>query len=51
VYIDNDGSALSAGVSPPNKEAEAQSDCIVDVLSGAAYPSPGSWPAKVTFNL
>lgn len=51
VYIDDDGSALSAGVSPPNKEAEAQSDCIVDVLSSASFPSPGSWPAKVTFNL
>jgi hypothetical protein len=51
VYVDNDGKAISAGVSAPDKESEAHSDCIVDVLKQATYPSPGSWPAKVTFSL
>jgi hypothetical protein len=51
VYVDADGSALGAGVSAPSKEGERASDCLVDVLVGATYPSPGSWPAKVTFTL
>jgi hypothetical protein len=51
VYVDANGSALGAGISPPNQEGEASSDCLVGVLVGATYPSPGSWPAKVTFSL
>jgi hypothetical protein len=51
VYVDRDGKALGAGISPPSQEAERRVDCIVDVLQAATYPSPGSWPAKVTFQL
>lgn len=51
VYVDADGTAMGVGVSPPNQDAERSSDCIVDVLVSATYPSPGSWPAKVTFSL
>src|SRR5690606_23057600 len=51
VYVNTDGTALSAGISAPNKEAEGASDCLARVLSEAVYPSPGSWPAKVTFAL
>lgn len=51
VYVDADGKALGAGISPPNKDGERASDCLVDVLVDATYPSPGSWPAKVTFSL
>ncbi len=50
-YIAQDGKALSVGIAPPNEDAEAASDCLVDVLQSASYPSPGSWPAKVSFQL
>ncbi len=51
VYVDTDGRAMSAGIAPPDKHAEAASDCLTNVLSEVTYPSPGSWPAKVTFSL
>ncbi|HEX4338900.1 MAG TPA: AgmX/PglI C-terminal domain-containing protein [Polyangiaceae bacterium] len=51
VYVDPDGSAVTAGVATSDDSGEAAADCIVGVLKGAKYPSPGSWPAKVTFEL
>jgi hypothetical protein len=51
VYIDTDGSPLAAGISAPNAEADAKSDCLVSVLKQAKFPSPGSWPGKATFSL
>jgi hypothetical protein len=51
VYVDTTGSAMGAGIAPPDKEGEAASDCLIDILSEAKYPSPGSWPAKVSFTL
>ena len=49
LYVDTDGNVLSAGATPPDEEGEKSVDCIVDALKGATFPSPGSWPAKVTF--
>lgn len=51
VYVDQDGKALSAGVASSDESGESAADCVADVLKGAKYPSPGSWPAKVTFPL
>jgi hypothetical protein len=51
LYVATDGSVLSAGVTPPDSAGEAAVDCLVDTLQGASLPSPGSWPAKVTFSL
>ena len=51
LYVATDGSVLSAGVTPPDNAGESAVDCLVDALKGAALPSPGSWPAKVTFSL
>lgn len=51
VYVDRDGKAIGAGISPPDKDGERRVDCLVDVLEAATYPSPGSWPAKVTFRI
>jgi hypothetical protein len=51
VYVDTEGRALAAGVSGEDPSAEATADCVSDVLREAKYPSPGSWPAKVTFSL
>lgn len=51
VYVATDGSVLSASVTPPNEDGESSVDCLVSTLKGASFPSPGSWPAKVTFTL
>ena len=52
VYVQTDGSTLAAGVAPPDERGEnAAVDCIVDVLKTMKFPSPGSWPAKVMFDV
>jgi hypothetical protein len=51
VYVDPDGSALSVGIAVSDEAGESAADCLVSVLKDAKYPSPGSWPAKVTFPL
>jgi hypothetical protein len=51
VYVATDGSVLAAGVTPPDEAGEESVDCLVSTLKAAAFPSPGSWPAKVTFTL
>jgi hypothetical protein len=51
MYVATDGSVLSASVTPPSEDGEDSVDCLVSTLKGASFPSPGSWPAKVTFTL
>lgn len=51
IYVATDGSVLAAGVTPPDEDGESSVDCLVSTLKGAAFPSPGSWPAKVSFTL
>jgi hypothetical protein len=51
MYVDTKGHALAVGIAPPDEKGESAVDCLVDVLKGASYPSPGSWPAKVAFTL
>jgi hypothetical protein len=51
IYLATDGSVLSAGVTPPDEAGEDSVDCLVSTLKSASFPSPGSWPAKVTFTL
>jgi hypothetical protein len=51
LYVDTSGKAIGVGVTPPDEPADSKTDCIVEVLRGLSYPSPGSWPAKVTFKL
>jgi hypothetical protein len=51
MYVATDGTVLSAGVTPPNEDGEESVDCLVSTLKSASFPSPGSWPAKITFTL
>lgn len=51
VYVDPDGAALSVGIAASDDSGEDAADCLVSVLKDAKYPSPGSWPAKVSFPL
>jgi len=51
VYVDTNGSVMAAGVAPPDEAGEAAVDCLVGVIKGTKFPSPGSWPAKVGVEL
>jgi hypothetical protein len=51
MYVGTDGKPIAVGAAPPGVEADLAIDCMVGVLMGAKFPSPGSWPAKVTFQL
>jgi hypothetical protein len=50
VYVQTNGTPMAAGVAPPDERGEPGSvDCMVDVIKSMRFPSPGSWPAKVSF--
>jgi hypothetical protein len=45
------GKVQAVGVAPPDKDADAKADCIVDAVKRFKMPSPGSYAAKVSFSL
>lgn len=51
LYVGTEGEVLAAGVTPPDETGEDAVDCLVEALQSAKFPSPGSWPAKVTLTL
>jgi hypothetical protein len=51
LYVGTEGEVLAAGVAPPDESGEDAVDCLVEALRAAKFPSPGSWPAKVTLKL
>jgi hypothetical protein len=51
LYVGTAGEVLSAGIAPPDESGEEAADCLVEALQAAKFPSPGSWPAKVTLKL
>jgi hypothetical protein len=51
IYVGTDGAVLAAGVTPPDERGDGAVDCMVSALKASTFPSPGSWPAKVTFAL
>lgn len=52
MYVGPGGKVLTAGVVTSSKDANDQTECLVNVLEKLkGLPSPGSWPAKVTFGL
>ncbi|GMV12628.1 MAG: AgmX/PglI C-terminal domain-containing protein [Polyangiaceae bacterium] len=51
LYVSQTGKVLAAGVTPPDETGEAAVDCLVEVIKGTKFPSPGSWPAKVSVEL
>ena len=50
-YVAADGSVLTASVTSPDEQGEQDVDCLVEVVEQTTFPSPGSWPAKVSFPL
>jgi hypothetical protein len=51
VYVDTDGRVLAAGIASSDAAAARSADCLAEALKAALFPSPGSWPAKVSFRL
>lgn len=51
MYVDTDGSVLAAGIAHADDSGESAADCLLGVVKAGTFPSPGSWPAKVTFSL
>jgi hypothetical protein len=52
VYVGTGGRVMAAGVAMSNKDGEETADCLAKALvKMKGLPSPGSWPAKVSFGL
>jgi hypothetical protein len=52
MYVGPGGKVLSAGVAAASKDGDEKADCLVKALMKMkGLPSPGSWPAKVSFGL
>jgi hypothetical protein len=52
MYVGPGGKVLAAGVVTAAKDADDTVDCLAGVLEKMkGLPSPGSWPAKVSFGL
>jgi hypothetical protein len=52
VYVGRGGHVLSAGVATSTKEGTDKTECLEKALLKLhGLPSPGSWPAKVSFDL
>jgi hypothetical protein len=50
-YVLPDGRVASAGVAPPNEDAESASDCVVDAIRKVRFRSGGGRDAKVIFEI
>ena len=48
-YVDKEGKVISAGAATPIEEADGAAECMVKTVRGWQLPSPGGFPAKVTF--
>jgi outer membrane biosynthesis protein TonB len=51
LYVDTDGKVISAGASRPDPGKPEVAACVTKAVQGLKFPSPGSWPAKVTVPL
>jgi hypothetical protein len=52
MYVGTGGRVLAAGVATSTKDGEEKVDCLTEALvKMKGLPSPGSWPAKVSFGL
>ncbi len=50
-YVVPGGKVQSVGVATDTKDGADQIDCIVSAVKAMKMPTPGSWAAKVTFQL
>jgi len=50
-YVAEGGKVIGVGVAAPEKDADDKIDCVVKAVKKLKPPSPGSWPAKVSFKI
>ncbi len=50
-YVGSGGQVLAVGVAASDEATSAQIDCVAAGVSSWRMPDPGSYPAKVTFDL
>lgn len=50
-YVAPGGEVLAVGASSTDQEASGALDCVTDAIKAWGMPDPGSYPAKVTFEL
>lgn len=50
-YVARDGSIACAGASAADTDALAVGDCALNEMRSWRVPTPGSWYARITFNL
>jgi hypothetical protein len=51
LYVETDGKAMGVGVSGADSKSEDAASCVVDLLMGVKFASPGSYAAKVTLSI
>jgi hypothetical protein len=51
VYVAPGGRVVAAGASTPDQTQSDALDCVADAVRGWTMPDPGSYPAKVSFDL
>jgi hypothetical protein len=51
VYIGPGGNVMAAGASSTDPEASDALDCVAEAVRSWSMPDPGSYPAKVTFEI
>ena len=49
--VDTNGSVISVGIQQPDETADEAADCMAEAIREIEMPSPGSWPAKVSFEV
>lgn len=50
-YVEPGGDVIAAGASSSEQVTAEQLDCVTQAVAGWTMPTPGSYPAKVTFEL
>jgi len=50
-YVDTSGIVITAGVATSDLGLSEELDCFVDLVKAATFPSPGSYPGKLSFSL
>jgi len=50
-YVDTSGKVMSVGFATPTGADPQAARCLVSAIQEMTFPSPGSWPAKVTVEL
>ncbi len=51
IYVAPEGAVVAAGGTTPDAESDAALDCILDAVRAMTMPDPGSYAAKVTFEV